>query len=155
MSTVVANPLVDPILERGRARGRAAGVAYAGALAPAEAHALVQAGAASLVDVRNRFEWEFVGRFPDATLIEWKHYPSGETNPRFVDELKARFGADQTLVFLCRSGVRSDAAAKAASAAGFANSFNILEGFEGDLNDQGHRGEVGGWRKHGLPWMQG
>lgn len=143
------------ILRRAQTRARETGLTYAGAVTPTEAHQLFADGSARLVDVRNRFEWEYVGRVPDTTLIEWKQFPGGELNPRFIEDLKARFRDDDVLMFLCRSGVRSDAAAKAATAAGFANAYNILEGFEGDLDAGGQRGKVGGWRKHGLPWVQG
>lgn len=155
MTALLADPEVADILATARSRGREKGLAYAGAVTPPQAWALLQAGAAQLVDVRNRYEWEFVGRVPDTTMIEWKHYPSGELNPRFIDEIKGRFSPNDSLLFLCRSGVRSDAAAKALTAAGFKNAFNILEGFEGDLDANGQRGKVGGWRKHGLPWKQG
>ena len=155
MPETLVEPRLDNILTSARARGREAGLPYAGAVTPPQAWELVQAGTAHLIDVRNRYEWEFVGRVPDTTMIEWKHYPSGELNGRFIDEVKSRFSADDNLLFLCRSGVRSDAAAKALNAAGFKNAFNILEGFEGDLDADGHRGQIGGWRKHGLPWKQG
>ena len=155
MPETLVEPRVDNILTGARARGREAGLPYAGAVTPPQAWELVQAGTAHLIDVRNRYEWEFVGRVPDTTMIEWKHYPSGELNGRFIDEIKSRFSADDNLLFLCRSGVRSDAAAKALNTAGFENAFNILEGFEGDLDADGHRGQIGGWRKHGLPWKQG
>lgn len=155
MTASLAEPEIADMLTRARSRDREAGLAYAGAVTPPQAWALLKAGAAHLVDVRNRYEWEFVGRVPDTTMIEWKHYPSGELNPRFIDEIRARFSADDTLLLLCRSGVRSDAAAKALTAAGFRNAFNILEGFEGDLDADGQRGHLGGWRKHGLPWTQG
>ena len=154
MSSTIADPEVTDILDLARARGREKGLLYAGAVTPAQAWSLAEAGAAQIVDVRNRYEWEFVGRIPGATMIEWKHYPSGELNPRFIDEIRSRFGADENLLFLCRSGVRSDAAAKALKAAGFTNAFNILEGFEGDLDADGRRGRTGGWRKYGLPWTQ-
>jgi hypothetical protein len=155
MTASVADSEVADIIANARARGRAAGLTYAGAVTPPQAWELMVGGAAHLVDVRNRYEWEFVGRVPDTTMIEWKHYPSGELNPRFIDEIKSRFNADDNLLLLCRSGVRSDAAAKALTAAGFRNAFNILEGFEGDIDANGQRGQVGGWRKHGLPWKQG
>jgi rhodanese-related sulfurtransferase len=155
MPETLVEPRVDNILTSARARGCEAGLPYAGAVTPPQAWELVQAGSAHIIDVRNRYEWEFVGRVPDTTMIEWKHYPSGELNGRFIDEIKSRFSADDNLLFLCRSGVRSDAAAKALNAAGFKNAFNILEGFEGDLDADGHRGQIGGWRKHGLPWKQG
>lgn len=155
MSNISEESPGKAILQRSRADGRESGLAYAGALTPVEAHQLADSGAGKLVDVRNRFEWEYVGRVPDTTLIEWKQFPGGELNPRFIDELKARFQEGDVLMFLCRSGVRSDAAARAATSAGFTNAYNILEGFEGDLDAAGQRGKVGGWRKHGLPWVQG
>jgi rhodanese-related sulfurtransferase len=154
MSSTLAEHDIADLLAAARTKGSESGLAYAGAVSAPVAYALAKAGAARIVDVRNRYEWEFVGRYPESTLIEWKHYPSGDLNTRFIDELKARYGDDENLLFLCRSGVRSDAAAKAATSAGFANAFNILEGFEGDLNADGRRGEIGGWRKRGLPWVQ-
>jgi rhodanese-related sulfurtransferase len=89
--------------------------------------------------------------------VEWVRYPDGAPNTAFVEQLRAGVGApepDTTLVFLCRSGVRSIAAARAATAAGFAHCYNVLEGFEGGLDDAGHRGGTG-WRADGLPWRQG
>jgi rhodanese-related sulfurtransferase len=115
-----------------------------------------------VIDVRSRFEWEFVGRVPDSTLVEWRIYePDGadrlkaRPNPQFVEQLKAVAVPSETLLFMCRSGVRSQGAAAAAVEAGFPNAFNILEGFEGDPDADKHRGHIGGWRKHGLPWIQG
>jgi rhodanese-related sulfurtransferase len=128
---------------------------YAGALKPVEAHQLVQSGAAKLVDVRFKFEREYVGRVPETVGIEWKNIDTGAVNPDFVATLEKQFSRDDKLVFLCRSGVRSDAAAKAAVQAGFTHAYNILEGFEGDLDESQHRGNKGGWRKAGLPWIQG
>jgi len=37
---------------------------------------------------------------------------------------------------------------------GFTEAYNILEGFEGDKDENGHRGNVSGWKAAGLPWMQ-
>ena len=62
---------------------------------------------------------------------------------------------DAPVMFMCRSGARSHGAAIAATQAGYPNSFNVLEGFEGDKDSNGHRSSVGGWRKAGLPWVQG
>ncbi len=120
---------------------------------------------AVLVDVRTRAEWTFVG-IPDLqpvqhkpVLLEWQTYPAMAVNGAFVDqlasELKAR-GLDESVpvLFLCRSGVRSQAAAMAAVAAGFTETYNIAGGFEGPLSSGGHRGEVGGWKASGLPWIQ-
>ena len=152
----------EAILSRARERAQAAGAAYNGNLTPLEAGQLVHAGVARVIDVRSRFEWEFVGRVPDSALVEWRIYePDGadrlkaRPNEQFVEQLRAIARPQETLLVLCRSGVRSQGAAAAAVAAGFANAFNILEGFEGDPDPHKHRGQIGGWRKHGLPWIQG
>ncbi len=142
------------ILERAAARARQKGVPYAGLVTPGEAHALMQAGIATIVDVRTRFESEYVGRIPGTPLIEWKALGAAVPDPRFIEQLDALPDKRENLLFLCRSGVRSHAAAAAATAAGHRHAFNILEGFEGDLDDERHRGETGGWRKAGLPWIQ-
>lgn len=146
---------VDDILKRATERAKNEGLDYAGAVTPAEAHALLEAGIATLVDVRTRFEAEYVGRVPDTPLIEWKALGAAAPNPRFVEQLDALPDRRENLVFLCRSGVRSHAAAIAATAAGHARAFNILDGFEGPLDAAGHRGTTAGWRKAGLPWVQG
>ena len=127
---------------------------YAGALTPAEAHVLMQAGA-KLVDVRTKPELLYVGRVPGSVLVEWQTYPGNTRNPGFLDELKEAVEPDDTLMFLCRSGARSHAAATAAFQAGWRDSYNVLEGFEGDKDANGHRNTMGGWRKAGLPWVQG
>ena len=44
--------------------------------------------------------------------------------------------------------------AEAAMRAGWRETYNVLEGFEGDKDDAQHRNSVGGWRKAGLPWTQ-
>ena len=143
------------ILTRADEYARANKLPYAGALKPVEAHQLIKSGAAKLVDVRFRFEREYVGRVPDSVGIEWKDINTGAVNPDFVATLDKQFAKDDKLLFLCRSGVRSDAAAKAAVQAGYTHAYNILEGFEGDLDESQHRGNKGGWRKAGLPWIQG
>ena len=113
-----------------------------------------------LVDCRTQAEWNFVG-VPDLTTIgkrtvfvEWLDYPDGALNPQFVAELRAAgVKEDDEVLFLCRSGARSIAAAEAATAAGITEAYNILDGFEGALDAEGHRGSVG-WRAVGLPWRQ-
>lgn len=145
----------DDILKRAGDYAKSHNLAYAGSVTPAEAHELLKSGAAKLVDVRFKFEREYIGRVPETVGIEWKDISTGAVNPNFVQTLSEQFGKDDKLVFLCRSGVRSDAAAKAATAAGFTGAYNILEGFEGDLDGEQHRGNKGGWRKAGLPWIQG
>jgi rhodanese-related sulfurtransferase len=88
-------------------------------------------------------------------LIEWNSWPSGEHNPRFIEQLKARLpDASAPALFICRSGGRSHNAAAAAAASGYSRAYNVLEGFEGWKDDQGHRNTVAGWRAAGLPWEQ-
>lgn len=140
------------------ARGRAPGAAYAGAVTPEEAFALVQADArVKLIDVRTNAERDWVGRvvLPPAQhgAVQWTIYPDGVTNPEFIAQLEAVAEKDDVLLFLCRSGVRSRHAATLATQHGYANSFDILQGFEGDKDAEGHRKTVGGWCKAGLPWI--
>ena len=143
----------DEILKQAGERGRQNGTPYAGALLPKEAHALVEEGTAKVVDVRSRAELDFVGRVPGSVEIEWKIYPEMRTNANFVEQLKQKVSPDTKLLFICRSGGRSHEAAMAAHQAGF-ESYNVLEGFEGDRDAAGHRNTVGGWRAAGLPWTQ-
>ena len=153
LDAVLATP-VDLLLARARVRGLQQGAAYAGSLYPPEAWALVKAGAASLVDVRTAEELKFVGHVPNTLHVAWQTGPAMIKNPRFLRELEARLKRDSVVILLCRSGKRSAAAGTAAAAAGFANVFNVLEGFEGDLDAQQQRGERGGWRHWDLPWVQ-
>jgi rhodanese-related sulfurtransferase len=148
---------IRDILARAKQRGEAMNLPYAGALLPKEAYALMhQVPASRIIDVRTQAEWDYVGHVPDSTLIEWNTYPGGQRNPAFLGQLQSELtDSEAPLMFLCRSGVRSHHAAQAATQAGYLNSYNILEGFEGDKNTQGHRNTVGGWRFAGLPWVQG
>ena len=145
--------LPETILSRAAVRAREQGLPYAGLVTPVEAYALMLAKVATLVDVRTRFEHEYVGRVPDTPLIEWKTLGASGPNPHFVEQFDALPDKRENVLFLCRSGVRSHAAAVAVTAAGHAHAFNILEGFEGDLDADGHRGATG-WRHAGLPWVQ-
>lgn len=129
---------------------------FEGALTPAEAHEVLQlAPGAKLVDVRTRAEWEWVGRIPSAVEIEWQTWPGGQPNPQFVPQLKREISPESLVMFICRSGARSGAAARAAKEAGFGQAYNVLEGFEGDRDANGQRNRIGGWRFAGLPWIQG
>ncbi len=141
---------------------RAEDGAYAGDVTPAEAWTMLESGGAALVDVRTEAEFSYVG-LPDLSGLDrepvklsWQVFPAMTVDPEFGDRLVAMFGDPATpLLFLCRSGVRSRFAAAAAQNAGFARTYNILEGFEGDKDGAGHRGAVGGWKVAGLPWSQG
>ncbi len=127
---------------------------YAGDVTPQQAYAWWRAGEALLIDVRTDAEREWVGFVPDAIGIAWKQWPGMALNAAFDDQLRAAVPAGKKVMFLCRSGVRSIAAARRATELGV-ESYNILEGFEGDPDAQAHRGQRGGWRYHGLPWRQG
>ncbi|MBI3715525.1 MAG: rhodanese-like domain-containing protein, partial [Betaproteobacteria bacterium] len=111
------------ILQHATQRGQAKGLSYGGEVTPAEAHVLRQEQRAHIVDVRARHEYEYIGRIPGSRLIEWRFWPSGQINEGFVDELKKHYSPDDTLLFLCRSGVRSHAAAQAAAGAGFKHAY--------------------------------
>jgi glyoxylase-like metal-dependent hydrolase (beta-lactamase superfamily II)/rhodanese-related sulfurtransferase len=126
---------------------------YAGDVSAALANAWWQAGEAVLVDVRTDAEREWVGFVPGAVAVAWKQWPGMAMNPHFDAELKAAAG-DKKVLLLCRSGVRSVAAAKRATELGL-QAYNILEGFEGDPDGHAQRGNKGGWRRAGMPWRQG
>jgi rhodanese-related sulfurtransferase len=146
---------ISEVLERAKGRAHEQGLPYIGALLPAEAFELLQsAPGAKLVDVRTRAEWDYVGRIPGAVQIEWQTYPAGRPNPTFLGELQAQVDKEALVMFICRSGARSHAAAAAASQAGYNQCFNVLEGFEGNKDAHGHRNTIGGWRVAGLPWVQ-
>jgi rhodanese-related sulfurtransferase len=135
---------------------------YAGDVSIAEAwNHLSTNSDAQLIDVRTQPEWSFVG-VPDLgglgrrpVFVSWQMYPDMTVNPRFVEELRAQgIKSGQPLYFLCRSGARSRAAAKAMTAAGFPSCYNVAGGFEGDLDADKHRGRLGGWKAGGLAWTQ-
>ena len=125
---------------------------YAGDVSAALAHAWWQAGEAVLVDVRTDAEREWVGFIPGAVPVAWKQWPGMAMNGEFDTAIQAA-AQGKKLVLLCRSGVRSIAAAKRATELGL-EAYNILEGFEGDPDAHAHRGNKGGWRLAGLPWRQ-
>ncbi|GAB3770014.1 rhodanese-like domain-containing protein [Ramlibacter monticola] len=127
---------------------------YAGDVTPELAFRWWQQGEAVLVDVRTDAERDWVGFIPGAINIEWKHWPGMLVRPDFDEDLRARVPSDRKVVMLCRSGVRSVASSRRATELGY-EAYNILEGFQGDPDGQGHRDTVGGWRVRGLPWRQG
>lgn len=135
---------------------------YAGDVNPRKAYDILSADAdAVLIDCRTTPEWQFVG-VPDLSplgkevlLLSWQAYPTMDVQVDFVDQVKARgVTPDQPVLLLCRSGARSRAAAIALTQAGFEKAFNVAEGFEGDKDGEQHRGQVGGWKVAGLPWVQ-
>jgi len=127
---------------------------YAGDVTPDLAHSWWRRGDAVLVDVRSDAEREWVGFIPGAVQAAWKQWPGMALNPGFDEAIKAAVPPGKKALLLCRSGVRSIAAARRATELGI-EAYNILEGFEGDPDDHGQRGRHGGWRFHGLPWRQG
>jgi len=145
---------MDEIKQRARERAGKMQLPYAGALLPVEAYQLMQKGA-KLVDVRTEPELKYVGSVPGSDTIEWNTYPDSQRNPAFLEQLAQTVRKDEPVMFLCRSGVRSHHAAIAAAQAGWAEAYNVLEGFEGDKDADHHRNTLGGWRKAGLPWVQG
>lgn len=151
-------PSSEQLLATARARATKESLPYAGALTPEEAFAVLQANSrVKLIDVRTQAERDWVGRVilpePQHLAIQWTLYPGGAQNPEFMGQLQGQASQDDTLLFLCRSGVRSRYAAKLATDHGFAHCFDILEGFEGDRDEQGHRKSIAGWCMRGLPWV--
>ena len=139
---------------------------YAGDVESREAWAMLKADrGAQLIDVRTKPEWNFVG-LPDLAelgrqvfCLEWQRYPDMAVDAQFAakaGEQLNRVGADKNtqLFFICRSGARSAAAARAMTAAGYARAYNIAGGFEGDMDERHHRGHRNGWKASGLPWRQ-
>lgn len=135
---------------------------YAGDLSPTEAWTLLESEPdAVLIDVRTVPEWHYVGR-PELGALgkatqfcEWVRFPDGARNPEFVAQAAEKVpDPEAPVLFLCRSGQRSRAAAIAMTEAGYARCYNVAEGFEGDKDAQGRRGRTGGWKVAGLPWVQ-
>jgi rhodanese-related sulfurtransferase len=139
-----------------------AAAGYAGDVTAATAWKILsENNDAILIDVRTRAEWNYVG-LPELApigkkpaLLEWQVFPGMQQNPEFMSALgNAVANKDTPLLFLCRSGARSAAAAKAMTAAGYSTCFNVADGFEGPLDAQGKRGSAAGWKAAGLPWRQ-
>ncbi|MDE0797796.1 MAG: rhodanese-like domain-containing protein [Nitrosomonadaceae bacterium] len=146
---------ITEILNRAKLRANEMDLPYEGALLPTEALTFLQENSgARLVDVRSKAEWSWVGRIPGAVEIEWLVFPSMQANPDFLEHLSLKVPKESPVMFICRSGVRSNQAAIAALESGYVNCFNVLEGFEGDKDSNGHRGVQGGWKAAGLPWVQ-
>ncbi|MGR8979234.1 MAG: rhodanese-like domain-containing protein [Gammaproteobacteria bacterium] len=125
-------------------------------LGPQQAWELLQHNSkAVLIDVRTKVEYAFVGHPKGAVHIPWKETPDWQINPHFIEDVKKTVpDTDAPVLLLCRSGQRSQDAAKALEEAGYRYLVNIVDGFEGPLDENNHRGNLGGWRFHGLPWEQ-
>ncbi|BAE51012.1 rhodanese-like domain-containing protein [Paramagnetospirillum magneticum] len=136
---------------------------YAGEISPAEAwNRLASEPSAKVIDVRTQAEWSFVG-VPDLSplgkqvlLVSWQVFPTMARNDAFVAQVEAHgVKKDDTLLLLCRSGVRSRAAAELLTALGYTAAWNVTDGFEGPHDSAKHRGAVAGWKASALPWAQG
>jgi rhodanese-related sulfurtransferase len=133
-------------------------LSYAGAFSPAEAFELLQLDpGVRLVDVRTRAELDWVGRpaidGAQYAHIEWIRYPGSVPNAEFIGQLRQVATPDTPVIFLCRSAARSKLAAVTAQKDGYTKAYDLLEGFEGDKDGQGHRKTVAGWCFRGLPWI--
>ena len=134
---------------------------YAGDVTPNEAWNILEKENTYLVDCRTAAEWSFVG-VPDISMLgkdtifaEWVKYPGGIENPDFVNEVKKTgINTDATVLFLCRSGQRSQEAAAHLNKLGYRNCYNISDGFEGYKDSSSHRASVNGWKYNSLPWKQ-
>ena len=144
------------ILTAAQQRAQTSGLPYAGALTPDEAaEVLILAPGSRLVDVRSRAELDLIGSIPEAAHVEWMSYPGWHPNPHFLSQLKQSVDTEALTLFICRNGQRSHRAAEAAMLGGYRSCYNVLEGFEGEINPAtGHRGEMNGWRARGLLWVQ-
>lgn len=143
---------LNEIIARAEQRAAEHGLSYRGQLTPEEAWTLQQEHPlAKLIDVRTSEELTLIGRVPGALSVQWKLYPDWHLNPGFLTEVKASVAPTDLVLLLCRSGVRSREAAELLSREGFANCFNVLEGFEGDKNAASQR-IIAGWKARGLPW---
>ena len=146
---------LNNVIERIKARAIDANLPYFGASTPKESQFIQEkVSSAFIVDVRTRPEWIYVGSVPGSIQIEWQLFPTGEFNGSFLDHLRENVPTDAYVLFLCRSGARSHAAASLASNAGYSKAINVIDGVEGDKDASGHRGTTAGWKFSGLPWVQ-
>ncbi len=145
---------LDDILRLTRSTAEAENTPYAGSVTPRVAWSLFYNQKALLIDIRTNEELTFVGRVPNVLHIPWATGTALTRNPRFIKELEKKASKTEVILLLCRSGRRSALAAEVATKAGFTQVFNVLEGFEGNLDNNGQRGRLGGWRYYQLPWLQ-
>lgn len=145
---------LSEILDRARKRAEEHGFPYAGSLTPEETCRVLElANAARLVDVRSHAELDLVGRIPQSVHIEWAFYPGMRPNPDFAAQLGQQVDREALVMFVCRTGGRSHNAAQLAAQLGYAEAYNVLQGFEGATDPATQqRGAVNGWRAAGLPW---
>ena len=146
------------ILALAQKRAEEKSLPYAGALTPQEAYEILQANSkAQLIELRTQAELDLFGRIPDALNVEWAFYPGMVANTDFAAHLLSQLNQrqlekDAVLIFLCRTGGRSNSAATVAASLGFTQVYNTLEGFEGEANSAKQRTMINGWKHAGLPW---
>ena len=146
---------ITAILKTAQQRAQELNLPYEGALLPSEAYEIMQsAPGVKLVDVRCHAELDWVGRIENSVGIEWATYPGMKPNPHFLTQLEQQVDKEALVLFICRSGARSHHAAAMATQTGYIDCYNVLEGFEGDMDASKHRNATGGWRAAGLPWEQ-
>ncbi len=150
-------PTLTKVLQKAKERAQADNLPYAGALTPKEAHEVLRLTTnAKLIDVRSRAELELVGRVPQAAHIEWAFYPGMVANQDFIKQLTMQIDKESVVIFMCRTGGRSHNAATLAAQLGFAEAYNMLEGFEGEATpDTRQRCKINGWKVADLPWTNG
>lgn len=147
----------NKLLETARARKNETKMPYAGALTPHESYTLLHTDPnVKLVDVRTDAERDWIGRVDipqnQHLAVQWNLYPEGKPNPDFLQQLSEITDKANVLLFMCRSGVRSRHSATLAAEHGYINCFDVLEGFEGEKDADGHRKNINGWCKAKLPW---
>ena len=124
-------------------------------LEPKAAYAFLKKNSnAIFIDCRSEMEYLFVGHPPGAIHVAWNDGPNWEINPNFVPHVKKAASVDRPILIICRSGNRSIDAGNALEDAGFTQVYNVLHGFEGELDDNHRRKTTTGWRFEGLPWEQ-
>ncbi len=144
---------IEKILQKAHQRAQDNSLPYAGAMTPIEAFEVLQDNPnAQLVDVRSQAELDLVGRVPDAVNIEWAFYPGMVANTDFAQQLANQVDKNKTIIFMCRTGGRSHNAAAVAASLGYAQAYNMLEGFEGEANALQQRTTLNGWKHADLPW---
>jgi len=115
---------------------------------------------ALFVDVRSKAEYKYVGFPENSILIPWIDEPDWEPNPEvFSDSVMQELDGRENLlnteiILICRSGYRSNDALKCLENKGFTQVSHVASGFEGDLDENDHRGNLNGWRHDGMPWSQ-
>lgn len=154
MTLASESAVLPEALISARAAALATDLPYAGRVSPQVAWQLFSHNEALLVDVRSFEERKFVGHVIGSLHVPWATGTALTRNPRFARELEAKTGKNTPVLLLCRSGKRSALAAEVAAKAGLSLVFNVIEGFEGEINSHGHRGTEDGWRFQGLPWVQ-